>query len=218
MSAWNAERDAQSADEAAKDWVAKNVDMIPQASVIGDFAGLSLPSADSSGGGVAVQRVHCRAWAQPVAPALDVAAVGSADGDHRLDRIRGPQGARGRRDYADLDPIGAGQPASPRQSGRPNPGTVRLFLPALEEERSRTLRQGERRDRSTVDSAHSDLPAHRPALEEATPKRTAESQPASGRAWSSGQLLAFPGARICGPIPPGHPPDQHRLVLCGALT
>ena len=41
MSAWNAERDAQSADEAAKNWVAKNVDMITQASGIGDFAGLS---------------------------------------------------------------------------------------------------------------------------------------------------------------------------------
>jgi hypothetical protein len=30
MSAWNSERDAQSADEAAKDWVAKNVDMTSQ--------------------------------------------------------------------------------------------------------------------------------------------------------------------------------------------
>ena len=43
-------------------------------------------------------------------------------------------------DYADLRLIGAGQPGSPGQSGRHNPGTVRLFLPALEEERSRTVR------------------------------------------------------------------------------
>jgi hypothetical protein len=40
MSAWNSERDAQSADEAAKDWVAKNVDMTSQTSVMGDFAWL----------------------------------------------------------------------------------------------------------------------------------------------------------------------------------
>ena len=41
MSAWNSERDAQSADEAAKDWVAKNVDMTSQTSVMGDFAWLA---------------------------------------------------------------------------------------------------------------------------------------------------------------------------------
>ena len=40
MSAWNSERDAQSADEAAKDWVAKNVDMTSQTSVMGDFSWL----------------------------------------------------------------------------------------------------------------------------------------------------------------------------------
>ncbi len=40
MSVWNSARDAQSADEAAKDWVANNVDMIPKTSVIGDFAWL----------------------------------------------------------------------------------------------------------------------------------------------------------------------------------
>jgi heme-degrading monooxygenase HmoA len=40
MSAWNSETDAQSADEAAKDWVAQNVEMTPQTSVIGDFSWL----------------------------------------------------------------------------------------------------------------------------------------------------------------------------------
>ena len=40
MSAWNSETDAQSADEAAKDWVAKNVDMTPRTRVIGNFAWL----------------------------------------------------------------------------------------------------------------------------------------------------------------------------------
>lgn len=40
MSAWNSESDAQSADEAAKEWVTKNVDMTPQTSVIGNFAWL----------------------------------------------------------------------------------------------------------------------------------------------------------------------------------
>ena len=47
MSAWNSERDAQSADEVARNWVAKNVDMAAETSVIGDFASSSLPSADS---------------------------------------------------------------------------------------------------------------------------------------------------------------------------
>jgi hypothetical protein len=40
MSAWDSETDAQGADGAAKDWVAKNVDMSPRTSVIGDFAWL----------------------------------------------------------------------------------------------------------------------------------------------------------------------------------
>ena len=40
MSAWNTESDAKAADEAAKDWVAKNADMTALTSVIGDFAWL----------------------------------------------------------------------------------------------------------------------------------------------------------------------------------
>ncbi|MBV9922138.1 MAG: hypothetical protein JOY78_14970 [Pseudonocardia sp.] len=40
MSAWHSEADAQSADEAAKDWVAKNVDMSPETRVMGDFSWL----------------------------------------------------------------------------------------------------------------------------------------------------------------------------------
>ena len=40
MSAWNTESDAKAADEAAKDWVAKNADMTALTSVNGDFAWL----------------------------------------------------------------------------------------------------------------------------------------------------------------------------------
>ena len=40
MSAWNSESDAKSADEAAKDWVAKNADMTVLDSFIGDYAWL----------------------------------------------------------------------------------------------------------------------------------------------------------------------------------
>jgi hypothetical protein len=40
MSAWNSESDAKGADEAAKDWVAKNVDMTVLDSFIGDYAWL----------------------------------------------------------------------------------------------------------------------------------------------------------------------------------
>jgi len=40
MSAWNSESDAKGADEAAKDWVAQNVDMTVLDSFIGDYAWL----------------------------------------------------------------------------------------------------------------------------------------------------------------------------------
>ncbi|MCW2719016.1 MAG: hypothetical protein QOG20_4144 [Pseudonocardiales bacterium] len=38
MSAWNSERDAKGADEAAKDWVSKNLDMTVVSSFLGDYA------------------------------------------------------------------------------------------------------------------------------------------------------------------------------------
>jgi heme-degrading monooxygenase HmoA len=40
MSAWNSEGDAKGADEAARDWVAKNADMTVVNSFIGDYAWL----------------------------------------------------------------------------------------------------------------------------------------------------------------------------------
>ncbi len=40
ISAWNSESDAKGADEAAKDWVAQNVDMTVLDSFIGDYAWL----------------------------------------------------------------------------------------------------------------------------------------------------------------------------------
>jgi hypothetical protein len=37
MSAWKSERDAQAADELAREWVSENVDMIVVSSFIGDY-------------------------------------------------------------------------------------------------------------------------------------------------------------------------------------
>jgi hypothetical protein len=40
MSAWQSENDAKGADEAAREWVAKNADMTVLTSVMGDYAWL----------------------------------------------------------------------------------------------------------------------------------------------------------------------------------
>jgi hypothetical protein len=37
MSAWKSERDAQAADELAREWVSENVDMTVVSSFIGDY-------------------------------------------------------------------------------------------------------------------------------------------------------------------------------------
>ena len=44
MSAWNSESDAKGADEAAKDWVSKNVDMTVEQSFMGDYSWLEFAS------------------------------------------------------------------------------------------------------------------------------------------------------------------------------
>ena len=79
--------------------------------------------------------------------------------------------------------VSRGHPAQP---GRHNPGTVRLFSPRQwRRSASRTVGRGERHDRSIVDSAHPDLPAHRPGLEEqhgsGLPRESASAQPPLSR-------------------------------------
>ena len=64
-----------------------------------------------------------------------------------------------RSDYADLGPVGAGQPGRAGQSGRHNPGTVRLFLPGAGGGGMPDRAPQRAHDRSTVDSVHPDLPA-----------------------------------------------------------
>ena len=44
MSAWNSESDAKGADEAAKDWVSKNVDMTVEQSYMGGYSWLEFAS------------------------------------------------------------------------------------------------------------------------------------------------------------------------------